>query len=553
MQLPIGVTVHCLDGEAGRLKYVVIDPDDGVVTNLIVERGMLLHRDVVVPAAWVEQSTEQEIVLNATIAELNALPAYREFDFLAPDPSYRPLSGHRVSSTRIWISPYDSIVEGGRPWIVRHVRLGVQDDEVLLRRGLPVQTYDARPVGVLDHLVVEPKSQQVTHLVVRRGWLWNRQACIVPLEQVDAVTEYGVRLKLSAEELKQAPLYQSPASDAQIARCIQRALETDPRTRAAGLRVEVQDGVVRFIGTVTDAVRDAARAIARRIRGVIGFADDVVSPPAPPLRIGAPVYALDGRYGTLHKVVVDPYARRVTHMVVRRGWLLSEDRVIPIERVERAEPDGVYLNAPAVELDQYPRYREEAFVEPLEDWEALEPYAIADTLFWVSPYIGMAPPVLPVVEHVVSAGVPEDEIVLRRGDDVFYDDEVVGSLDHLLFDPASGRLTHLVVEKREHHRRVIVPAEWICEFNAGAIVLGRWELEQPGVPAYETARDDAAISADLSARLHAMPALRTVQVQIDRGVARLSGNVPTIADKAAADATARDVPGVIDVENASWI
>jgi len=548
MLMPIGATIRCRDGAAGKLKYVVIDPDDGEVTHLIVERGMLLKRDIVVPAGWVERSSEDEIVLNATVADLNALPKYREVDFAEPDPSYRPLSGHRVQETRVWVSPYVA-VDGGKPWLLHHVRLGIQDDEVLLRRGLPVQTSDGRHAGVLDHLVVEPKDMRVTYLVVRRGWLWNRQARIVPLERVAAATDYGVRLDMSAEELDRAPLYQPPASDAQITASLQRALETDTRTHGAGLGVELQDGVVRWIGNATDKVMEAARSIARHTRGVIGFADDVAAPPAPALRIGAPVYARDGRYGTLDKVVVDPFTRRVTHLIVRHGWLLTEDRVLPIERVERAEPDGVYLDTDSTDLDHYPHYREESFVEPLAGWEDLEPYAAA-TLFWGGQYVGVAPPVLPVVEHVVPVGVPENEVVLRRGADVFYADELVGSLDHMLIDPTRETVTHLVVQEHGSNRRVIVPAEWISNLHAGAVTLSRWNPYQPGVPEYAGSRDDAAIADDLNARLRAKPELSTVQAQVDRGVARLSGNVPTVADKATADTIARSTPDVIDVENA---
>lgn len=273
MILSIGATVRCRDGAAGRLKYVVVDPDDNEVTDLIVERGLLLRQDIVVPIGWVEQASEDEIVLNATATELNKLPEFHEVDFMEPDLSYRPLSGHRLEETRIWVSPYVS-VGGGKPWILRHTHLGIQDDEVPLRRGSPVVTRDGRPVGEIDHLLVEPTGHQVTHLVVRRGLLWNRQARLVPMERVSAVTEFGVRLDMTEAELDQAPLYQPPASDAQIATSLQRSLETDPRTRTTGLGVNVQDGLVRFEGAVRDEVMDAARAIARRIRGVIGFADD---------------------------------------------------------------------------------------------------------------------------------------------------------------------------------------------------------------------------------------------------------------------------------------
>lgn len=576
MLLPIGATIRCRDGAAGRLKYVVIDPDDGEVTHLIVERGMLLHRDIVVPSAWVEQSSEHEIVLNATVADLNALPEYQEFDFIEPDPSYRPLSGHRVEETRIWAPPYgfinDVSVNNGKPWILHHVRLGVQDDEVLLQRGLPVQTRDGRNAGTLDHLVVEPGSLRVTHLVIRRGGLWARQAHIVPVERVAAVTEYGVRLDLTAEELDQAPLYQPPASDEQITTSLQRALETDPRTREAGLRVEVKDGVVRFIGTATEAVMEAARSIARRMRGVIGFADEVNPPPAPPLRIGAPVHALDGRYGTLVKVVVDPHARRVTHMIVRKGWLLTEDRVIPIERVARVDKEGIYLNASSAELNQHARYQEEAFVEPLPGWEALMPYSAADTLFWGSPYFGIAPPVLPVIEHVMPIGVPEGEVVLRRGAEVIFNGESVGTLDHMLFDPTSGMLTHLVVQENGSRRRVSVPAEWVRELVDEAIVLAQWKPDQPGVPAYEAAHDDAASAAPstvgakneakpldrdtvlfgrVTAALTADPRTASIPIEViaDRDTITLKGKVPSPEIKRAAEEIARHVPGVVTVIN----
>jgi osmotically-inducible protein OsmY len=101
---------------------------------------------------------------------------------------------------------------------------------------------------------------------------------VVPMGRVSAVTEYEARLNMTVEELNDAPLYQPPATDEQITFALQRALETDPRTREAGLRVEVQEGVVRFLGTMTNAVQDAATSIARRIRGVIGFTEDIVEP-----------------------------------------------------------------------------------------------------------------------------------------------------------------------------------------------------------------------------------------------------------------------------------
>jgi sporulation protein YlmC with PRC-barrel domain len=276
MLLSIGATIRCRDGVAGKLKYVVVDPEDGEVTHLIVSRGKLLRRDIVVPVSWVEREPAGEIVLNATAKELNDLPEYKELNFIRPDPSYRPLSGHRVDDTRFWASPYDRL--NGSPWVLRHVRLGIQENEVVLKRGLPAYARDGRVVGTIDHLVVERGDHRLTHLVVRRGPPWDQQMHIIPMGQVKEVTESGVRLNILAEQLEEAPQYQPPATDQQITFALQRALETDPRTNTSGLRVEVENGLVNFIGNMTDSVREAARSIARRMRGVIGLTDDMAEP-----------------------------------------------------------------------------------------------------------------------------------------------------------------------------------------------------------------------------------------------------------------------------------
>ena len=194
-----------------------------------------------------------------------------------------------------------------------------------------------------------------------------------------------------------------------------------------------------------EAVAQAATHLARWIRGVIGVEDRTTRPGEPGFRIGAPVFALDGRIGDLSKVVIDPHARRVTHLIIHRGLLLTEDRVVPVELVERATPEGIFLHLTSQEVARQPLYREERFVSPPPDWEPLPGYSATDILFWGSPYGGVAPPILPVVEHTVRHGIPERTIVLERSTEVRTRDDVTGEIDHLLVDPARQELTHLVV------------------------------------------------------------------------------------------------------------
>src|ERR687884_595361 len=101
LRLPIGATVLCRDGIAGRLKYMVIDPDDTEIADLIVERGFLRHKDIVVPVSCVEQAAEDSITLNAQIADPPALPEYGEVEFAMPDPTSRPVCRHPIEHTRV--------------------------------------------------------------------------------------------------------------------------------------------------------------------------------------------------------------------------------------------------------------------------------------------------------------------------------------------------------------------------------------------------------------------------------------------------------------------
>jgi uncharacterized protein YrrD len=72
--------------------------------------------------------------------------------------------------------------------------------------------------------------------------------------------------------------------------------------------------------------------------------------------IGARVHCRDGDCGQLHKVVVDPQTQRVTDLVVERGFLLTTDLVLPVDVVERAAGENIYLSISSEELGNYTEY-----------------------------------------------------------------------------------------------------------------------------------------------------------------------------------------------------
>ena len=274
----IGAPLLVQEGEIGRLRYVVVDPGEEVVTDLIVEQGRLLRRSIVVPVGWVQHADERGILLNARLTDLEDLPTYREVEFEEPDPAKRRVAGYDSGDVRFWITPYGPIGPR-RPHLARRVRLGVQDDAILIGRGARVSAASGQTLGTVDHVLVDPRTREVTHLVVHpRFRLGHDDDVIVHRDQVETLGEDDVRLRVPREEVERLPRYRPAASDAQIERQVARTLETQPETRGQGIRVEVDRGLVRLLGEVPEKVADAAATLARRIRGVVGIDDRTARP-----------------------------------------------------------------------------------------------------------------------------------------------------------------------------------------------------------------------------------------------------------------------------------
>ncbi|GIW10221.1 MAG: hypothetical protein KatS3mg061_1278 [Dehalococcoidia bacterium] len=272
MDVAIGSAVYCRDGQVGTVERVVISPRRREVTDLIVATGGLLHRDLVVPIERVARIEDGRVVLDLSAEEVRELPVYLEASYVAPDPTWRPLPAY--SSTQVVLStdPLGAAQATERPalvgWVQQRVRPGLPEEAVVLRRGMPVECRSGR-LGVVDQVLLDPEERTVTHVVVRRGTLLSRDV-IIPLEWVTAITENGIFVEASREQVERLPEFRPRHSDAEIAEAVRRALAADQRTSREPIQVEVHQGVVTLLGRVVDrAARLAASAVTRAVPGVL--------------------------------------------------------------------------------------------------------------------------------------------------------------------------------------------------------------------------------------------------------------------------------------------
>jgi uncharacterized protein YrrD len=85
LPLAAGQTVVCRDGEVGRLDLVLLDPTTRRATAFVVRRGVLLHRDTVVPVDWVREIGGDRVVLDVDRDQLERMPEYRPDDEITAD------------------------------------------------------------------------------------------------------------------------------------------------------------------------------------------------------------------------------------------------------------------------------------------------------------------------------------------------------------------------------------------------------------------------------------------------------------------------------------
>lgn len=220
-------------------------------------------------------------------------------------------------------------------------------------------------------------------------------------------------------------------------------------------------------------------------------------------REGTEVFTVGGdKVGEVERVVIDPRTRQVTHIVVEKGFLFTESRVLPIEVIDNSDGDRATLSENVGEdLDAWPIF-EETYTLPLEEGarsDALGPPGETDRPRPVRPYYWYPPvgvaytggslglPYYPASVVHVERNVPSGSAALQEGASIFSaDDEHVGDVERVFTDSESDAVTHLLISRGllfKSHK--LIPANWIQDASDDEVFLSvdRSVLER--LPDYE--------------------------------------------------------------------
>jgi uncharacterized protein YrrD len=215
------------------------------------------------------------------------------------------------------------------------------------------------------------------------------------------------------------------------------------------------------------------------------------------LKEGTSVFTTSGEeVGKINRFVLNPTTNEVTHIVVQKGWLLPEDKVVPLRMVSSSTEDRVVLNEDIGDFDELPPFEETHYVELTEDDTSLAerpPYRYAPAYYLYPPagYVGYPTYGLgyygwPPVETVQN--IPGNTVPLKEGSNVISsDDEHVGDVERLFVNPDSNRATHFLVSQGLLFKeQKLVPADWVRSVEEDKVRLAVPSRLLERLPAYES-------------------------------------------------------------------
>jgi uncharacterized protein YrrD len=215
------------------------------------------------------------------------------------------------------------------------------------------------------------------------------------------------------------------------------------------------------------------------------------------LKEGTSVFTPGGEeVGKINRFVLHPSTNEVTHIVVQKGWLLPEDKVVPINMVGTATEERVELNQKVEDLDQLPPFEETHFVE-LTDGEFRPTdsaaYRYAPAYFWYPPVghigdPGFGPEHDVLLPAETTRNIPADTIPLNEGAAVMSSDgEHVGDVERLFVDSDSNRATHFVIaEGLLFKEGKLIPANWVRSIEEDKLHLAVPSRVLERLPAYQS-------------------------------------------------------------------
>jgi sporulation protein YlmC with PRC-barrel domain len=196
--------------------------------------------------------------------------------------------------------------------------------------------------------------------------------------------------------------------------------------------------------------------------------------------IGAQASCSDGAAGQVSRVIIDPVAERVTHLVVEPEHRPDLGRLVPLGLVDSTAGE-LRLRCTTAEFAEFDPAMDTEFMPAGSNYEGYG-YGPGQVDYW--PYYGLGggaglaglslggdlgPVDGAPGQMVASETVPLGEVDVRRGDPVHATDGDIGRVHGLVIEPRSGHVTHVLLQEGHlwGRKEVAIPISVVTSTSVG--------------------------------------------------------------------------------------
>jgi sporulation protein YlmC with PRC-barrel domain len=197
--------------------------------------------------------------------------------------------------------------------------------------------------------------------------------------------------------------------------------------------------------------------------------------------IGAVASCSDGVCGDVSRVVIDPVARAVTHLVVEPKHRHGLGRLVPLRLVDVVAGE-IRLRCTLAEFGKLDPAEETQFVPGGSGYAG---YGPGQVLNW--PYYGLGGMNLggmnmgggglggtamgggSIPQTIIYDTLPLGEVAVRRGEHVHATDGLIGRVQGLVIDPRSHHVTHVLLQEGHlwGRKEVAIPIGSVASVDDG--------------------------------------------------------------------------------------
>ena len=204
-EIPIDADVECTDGACGRSIALIVDRETRRVTHFAVEDKSLRYAPYqrLVPLDQLAETTPDLIRLKCTRDELNQMEPFIHTRYVAQESEdYTLYEGG--GGAQGWRGEWGTSSVAGETY-TKVEEEQVPEGEVAVHPGTHVHATDG-PVGVVEELIIDPGSAQITHVVLRKGHFWGKKEVQIPISAVERGEGDTVYLNLDKKAIGELPV-----------------------------------------------------------------------------------------------------------------------------------------------------------------------------------------------------------------------------------------------------------------------------------------------------------------------------------------------------------